>query len=87
MKYVLLKKIVIVVGKLIRSRVLRSGAGFRGAPKGKDGVRKFSSSCGAGQGWSKTKSYGAGAKTPSFRPAPPHCHPNLGLNSTILINK
>ena len=38
------------MGKLTRSRVLRDGAGFRGASRGGDGTRKFSPSCEAGQG-------------------------------------
>ena len=70
MKYVLLKK-KITVGKSTKSRVLRGGAGLRGAPKGGGGVRKFSPLCGAGRGWMKTKPCGAGAKIPSFGPAPP----------------
>ena len=45
MKQVLLKTIVIVVGKLTRSRVLRGGARLRGAPRGGDEARKFSLSC------------------------------------------
>ena len=40
MKQVLLKTIVIVVGKLTRSRVLRCGAGLCGAPRGRDKVRQ-----------------------------------------------
>ena len=56
-----MKKIVIVEGKLTKSRVLQGGARICGAPRGGDGVEKFSLSCGAG----------AGAKTPSFKPAPP----------------
>ena len=36
MKQVLLKTIVIVVGKLTRSRVLQNGAGLRGALRGWD---------------------------------------------------
>ena len=55
MNHVLLKKIVIVVGKSTRSRVLRSGTGIRGAPKDKDRVRKFFSSWGAGQGGDGTR--------------------------------
>ena len=51
MKYVLLKnKNLITVGKLTKSRFLRGGARHRTAPKGRDGVRKFSLSCGAGRG-------------------------------------
>ena len=38
---------------------------------GGDGVRKFSSLCGAGRGWSKTKPCGLGTKTPSFSPTLP----------------
>ena len=41
MKHVLLKTIVIVVGKLTSSRVLRGGLGLREAPRGEDGARKF----------------------------------------------
>ena len=70
MKYVLLKK-KITMGKSTKSRVLRGGAGLRGAPKGGGGVRKFSPLCGAGRGWVKTKPCGAGVKIPSFGPAPP----------------
>ena len=41
MKHVLLKKkIVIVMGKLTRSRVLQGGAGLHEAPKDQDGVRQ-----------------------------------------------
>ena len=61
MKQVLLKTIIIVVDKLIRSRVLQGGASW--GPKGQGWGKKFSPSC------------GAGAKTPSFEPAPPHYHP------------
>ena len=45
MKYVLLRKIVIVVGKLIRSGVLWGGRGFAGASRDGDGARKFFPSC------------------------------------------
>ena len=44
--------------------------GFRGAPRDRDGVRKYSPSCGAERGWGKIKSCGAGTKTSSFGPAP-----------------
>ena len=40
-----IKKIVLVVGKLTKSRVLRGEMGFRGTPRDGDGVRKFSPSC------------------------------------------
>ena len=40
MKQVLLKTIVIILGKLTRNRVLRGEKGFRGALKGKNGVRQ-----------------------------------------------
>ena len=62
------------MGKLTRSRVLWDGVGLRGAPRGKDEVRKFSPSCRARRGWDKKKPCGAGAKTPSFKLALPHCH-------------
>ena len=75
MKQVLLKTIVIVVGKLTRSRVIWGGAGFHKASRGRDGVRKFSLSCGVGRGWSKKKPCRAGPKIPSFEPAPLNCHP------------
>ena len=75
MKKVLLKKIVIVVGKLTRSGVLRGRVGIRRAPNEGDGARKFSLSCRARRGWGNKKSCGLGAKTPSFGPTPPHCHP------------
>ena len=45
MEHVLLKTIVIVVGKLTRSRVLQGGAGLCGAPRAGDGSKKFSPSC------------------------------------------
>ena len=76
MKQVLLKIIAIVVYKLTRSRILRGGVGLRGALRGGDGAKKFSLSCGAGQGCGKTKSCGAGAKTPSIRPARPIAIPS-----------
>ena len=41
MKQVLLKTIVIIVGKLTRNRVLRCETGFREALKGGDGVRQY----------------------------------------------
>ena len=50
MKQVLLKTIVIVVGKLTRSRVLRSGAGLCRVSRGGDEVRKFSPSREVGRG-------------------------------------
>ena len=59
-KQVLLKTIVIVAGKLTRSRVLQGGPGLRVALGGGDGARKFSPSCEAGQGWGKTKPCGRG---------------------------
>ena len=68
MKQVLLKTIAIVVAKLIRSRVLQvgwGGVGFHRAPMSGDKARKF---------FLKTKPYAAGVKTPSFGPAPLHCH-------------
>ena len=71
----LLKTIIIVVGKLTRSKVLQGGAGLCGVPRGRDGTRKFSQSYGIGQVWDKTKLCKAGAKTSSFGPALPHCHP------------
>ena len=77
MKQVLLKNIVIVMGKLTRSRVLWDGAGLCRALRGKNGVNKFSLSCGVRRGWDKTKPFGVGAKTISFEPALPHCHPYL----------
>ena len=50
MKQVLLKTIAIVVGQITRNRVLQDRTGFRGAPRGEDGVRKFSLSCGVRMG-------------------------------------
>ena len=79
MKQVLLKTIVIVVGKLTRSRILWCGAGLCKAPKGRDEARKSSPSCGARRGWGKIKPCGVGAKTPSFGPATPHCHSYVAL--------
>ena len=66
MKQVLLKTIVIVVGKS-RSKVLQDRAGSHRASRGGDGVRKFSPSCRAMQGWSKIKPCRAGVKILSFR--------------------
>ena len=39
-----------------RVEFYRGGAGLRRAPKGGNRARKFSPSCGVGQGWGKTKS-------------------------------
>ena len=83
-------------GKLTKSKVLWGRAGLRGALKSGDGVRKFFLSCGVGWGWGKTKPCGAGRKTPSFGPTPPHCHPymeptletiNLGNNENPCLIK
>ena len=79
-----MKTIVIVVGKLTRSRILWGGVGWGGAglckaPKGRDEARKFSPSCGARRGWGKIKPCGVGAKTPSFGPATPHFHSYVAL--------
>ena len=41
MKYILLRKIVIVVGKLTRSGVLWGGAGLRGGLKGRGWSKKI----------------------------------------------
>ena len=44
---------------------------LREAPRGRDGIRKFSPSCGAGQGWGKTKPAGRGRRPhPSTLPRP-----------------
>ena len=73
MKYVSLKKLL---GKLIKKiGVLWGGAGFCSASRGRDGARKFSLSYGAEWEKGKTKSCGAGVKTPSFEPTLPYCHP------------
>ena len=61
--------------KLTKSRVLQDGVGpvLRGL-KGWGWDKKiFSIMWGLG----KTKPFGVGAKTPSFRPVSPHCHPYL----------
>ena len=55
MKQVLLKIIAIVVGKLTRSRVLRGGAGLRGAPRDGNGARKFFPSCEVGRGGNRVR--------------------------------
>ena len=74
MKYVLLKKIVIVVGKSTRSRVLRGRMGLHGALRDGDGARKFFLLCGARMGWDKTKQCGLKVKTSSFDLALAYCH-------------
>ena len=61
MKQVLLKTIVIVVGKS-RSKVLQDRAGLHRVSRGGDETRKFSPSCRAMQGWGKTKPCRAGVK-------------------------
>ena len=73
MKRVLLKTIVIVVGKS-RSKVLQDRVGLHMASRGGDGVRKFSPSCRAMQRWSKIKPCQVRVKILSFGPIPPHCH-------------
>ena len=67
MKQILLKTIVIVVGKS-RSKVLQDRVGLHMASRGGDGVRKFSLSCRAMQGWNKIKRCRAGVKILSFGP-------------------
>ena len=42
------------MGKLTKSKVLRGGTVLHEAPRGGDRARKFSLSCGTGQGWGKT---------------------------------
>ena len=70
-KQVLLKTIVIVAGKLTRSRVLRGGLGLHVALRGGDGARKLSLSCEAGRGWGKTKPCERGRRPhPSDSPRP-----------------
>ena len=66
MKYVLLRKIVIVVGKLTRSGVLwgGEGRGFAGASRDGDGARKFFPPCRAVWGSEKTKLCGGGDEKP-----------------------
>ena len=75
MNQILLKIIVIVINKLTKSRVLRYRIGIRDAPRGENGVGKFFPLYRVGWGWNKTKLCEVGAKTPSFEPVPPHCHP------------
>ena len=75
MNQILLKNIVIVISKLTKSIVLRDRTGIRDAPRGGDGVGKFFPLYRVGRGWNKTKLCEVGAKTPSFEPVPPHCHP------------
>ena len=52
-KQVLLKKIVIIVGKLTRNRVLQDETGLCRAPRDKNGAKKISSLCGVGMGQHK----------------------------------
>ena len=75
MNQILLKIIVIVISKLTKIRVLRDRAGIRNAPMGGDGVGKFFPLYRVGRGWNKTKLCEVRAKTLSFEPIPPHCHP------------
>ena len=49
-----IKKIVIIVGKLTRSGVLREEARLRRVPRGKKGVKKNFPLCGMGMGQDKT---------------------------------
>ena len=77
MKQVLLKTIVIVVGKS-KSKVLQD-TGLHRASRGGDGVRKFSLSCRAMQGWGMTKPCRAGVKIlailrPHSAPLSSLCH-------------
>ena len=47
-----IKKIVLIVGQINKKKSFTGwgGVGLRGTPRGGDGVRKFSLSCGAGRG-------------------------------------
>ena len=65
------EKIVIVVGKSTRSIVLQSGARLCRAPRGGDGVGKFSPSCGAGRGGDGTRQYHTGRGRRPHPSAPP----------------
>ena len=73
MKQVLLKKVVIIVDKLTKSRVLRGGVGIHRALRGRDGATKFSPSCGARRGGDGARQNLAvrRQKSPSFGPASP----------------
>ena len=56
-------------------------AGSQGVRKGQKKISRY-----VGRGWGKTKPCKAGAKTSSFRPASPHCHPCMwGLNFRSFI--
>ena len=61
MKYVSLKKIVLVVRQINKKWSFTGQGGVSRDPKG--------------WGWGKIKPCGVGTKIPSFGPAPPHCHP------------
>ena len=66
-----IKKIVLVVGKLTKSRVLRGEMGFCGTPRGGDGVRKFSPSCKvAGDGTRQNYARRGRRPNPSALPRP-----------------
>ena len=71
--------------KLTKSRILWDGARLRGAPRGRVGVRKFSSSCGVGWGgveMGQNKTMRDGGQRPHPL-APPHPAPlpSLGANN------
>ena len=59
----------------------RDFVGSQGVRKGQKKISRY-----VGRGWGKTEPCKAGAKTSSFRPASPHCHPCMwGLNPRFLI--
>ena len=66
-----IKKIIITLGKLTKTRVLRDGAGLCRASRGENKARKFFPSCGVGRGWGKKKPCGAGAGRRSHPSTPP----------------
>ena len=54
--------------------------------KGRNGIKKFSPSHKARQGWKMSKPCMAGVKIPFFGPAPHHCHPYMQLVRKCNIN-
>ena len=75
MKQVLLKKVVIIVGKLTKSRVLQGGAGIRRALRAGMGQQNFPHHAGRGEDGARQNLVRRRQKPHPSDPLRPHCHP------------
>ena len=74
------------MGKLTRSRVLRGGAGLRGAPRGGEGARNFPHHVGQGGDGVRKINAGWGRRLHPSAPPCPIVIPNIHVCVYIYIN-